>query len=111
VIVNKAMLDAFVPPASSSTVINVIVIDDSIDVWPGPDGENKQLITVSDDPASPNHGWIGWTWDGTKFIPPQPYPSWTYNAETNSWEAPVPYPTDGGSYRWDEDTLSWVIIT
>jgi hypothetical protein len=26
------------------------------------------------------------------------------------WEAPVPMPTDGKRYLWDEQTLSWVEI-
>lgn len=44
------------------------------------------------------------------FIQPQPYPSWVLNTATYDWQAPVPYPTDGGNYYWDEKTLSWVLI-
>jgi hypothetical protein len=33
------------------------------------------------------------------------------NAETALWGAPVPYPTDGKTYRWDEDTTSWLEVT
>ena len=39
------------------------------------------------------------------FITLQPYPSWTRNG--SFWEAPIPMPTDGKSYQWDEPTLSW----
>jgi hypothetical protein len=41
--------------------------------------------------------------------PAQPYPSWTWvdGAQT----APVPYPSDGGMYQWDEDALAWVEIS
>lgn len=42
------------------------------------------------------------------FIPPQPYPSWNLNVQICQWEPPVPYPTDGKMYVWDEATLSWV---
>ena len=42
------------------------------------------------------------------FIPPQPYPSWVLNEDTCLWEAPVPMPTDGQMYSWDEATTSWV---
>lgn len=37
---------------------------------------------------------IGYTYDSVKdkFIRPQPYPSWTLNAD-DDWEAPVAYPT------------------
>lgn len=45
------------------------------------------------------------------FIPPQPYPSWVLNPDTALWDAPVPMPTEGGSWRWDEPTLSWVEVT
>lgn len=53
---------------------------------------------------------IGFTYDPVldAFISPKPYPSWVLNSGTVDWEAPVPYPTDGNNYRWDEDSLSWV---
>lgn len=44
------------------------------------------------------------------FIPPKPYPSWVLNNTTADWEAPVPYPTDGKVYFWDEGTLSWQLV-
>ena len=44
------------------------------------------------------------------FVPPKPYPSWILNETTGLWDAPVPYPTDGKNYTWDEDTQSWVEI-
>jgi len=57
-----------------------------------------------------NYAGIGYTFDGTGFAAPQPFPSWTKNSETYLWEAPTPMPTDGKFYRWDEDTTSWVEI-
>lgn len=55
---------------------------------------------------------IGYTFDVTAqaFIPLKPYPSWLLNTNTYTWEAPVPYPTDGKQYYWDETTLSWVLV-
>ena len=41
------------------------------------------------------------------FYIPQPFPSWTLNTETCIWEAPIPYPTDGEVYYWDEDSRFW----
>ena len=41
------------------------------------------------------------------FITPKPYPSWLMDSETYLWNAPIPMPTDGGMYSWDEDELSW----
>ena len=39
------------------------------------------------------------------------YASWVFSEETCSFEAPVAYPQDGNSYRWDENTTSWVEVT
>jgi len=56
---------------------------------------------------------IGYTYDAARdaFIAPKPYTSWTLNESTCRWEAPVPYPTDGEQYSWDEDTTSWVAVS
>jgi hypothetical protein len=69
-------------------------------------------------PYRANYAGIGYTLDMNYtqydtvgvFYAPQPYPSWILNTTTFLWEAPVPYPTDGGEYYWDEATLSWVLI-
>lgn len=38
-----------------------------------------------------------------------PFPSWTgYDPVLNQWLPPVPYPSDGKSYIWDEPTVAWV---
>lgn len=59
-----------------------------------------------------NYAGIGYTYDGVidGFIPPKPYPSWLLNTTTGLWDPPVPYPTDGKRYEWDEATQSWVEI-
>jgi hypothetical protein len=36
--------------------------------------------------------------------------SWVFNEETCSFNPPLPYPTDGLAYRWDEPTVSWVLV-
>ena len=59
-------------------------------------------------PLHKNYAGIGYTWDGTGFAPPQPFPSWTKNADTYLWEPPTPMPTDGKIYNWHEDTKTWV---
>ena len=58
-----------------------------------------------------NYASIGYSYDATRdaFIPPQPFPSWTLNENTCVWDCPVPFPTDGRSYHWDEATTSWVV--
>lgn len=59
-----------------------------------------------------NYAGIGYTFDAARdaFIPPKPFPSWVLNESTCQWQAPVPMPTDGKMYGWDEGTLSWVEV-
>jgi hypothetical protein len=49
-------------------------------------------------------GGIGWSFDGTNFIAPQPYPSWTLDSNFD-WQPPTPKPD--GDYYWNEKTISW----
>ena len=42
------------------------------------------------------------------FITPQPYPSWTRSG--SFWNAPIPMPTDGKMYSWDEEAGNWDAI-
>jgi hypothetical protein len=60
-----------------------------------------------------NYAGIGYIYDEAldAFIPPQPFESWFLNEDTCLWEAPVPYPTDGAIYTWDEETTSWIEVT
>jgi len=52
-------------------------------------------------------GGIGWTFDGTNFIAPQPYPSWTLDSNQN-WQPSTSKPTDGKEYAWDEPNKQWI---
>ena len=70
-------------------------------------------------PLRKNFAGIGFTYDETKdaFIPPKQFSSWTLNETTCLWEPPMPRPSDGKTYRWDEDlhqsdnTKGWVEYT
>lgn len=57
-----------------------------------------------------NYAGIGYTYDTALdvFVPPKPFPSWVLNSDTAQWEAPVPMPTDGKKYSWDEASQLWV---
>ena len=59
-----------------------------------------------------NYAGIGYTYDHAEdvFYAPQPFASWSLNETAWLWDAPVPYPTDGMLYIWDEPTVSWVQI-
>jgi hypothetical protein len=60
-------------------------------------------------PLRGNYAGIGYVYDSTNdvFYAPQPYPSWTLNNTTWTWESPVAMPTDGKLYNWDEATKNW----
>lgn len=118
--------------ASIYTVTDVISADQSF-IDGGYAGDPSQWIQTSyntygnvhyapSPPAEPmtpdggtplhyNYAGIGYSWDGTGFAAPQPYPSWVLDPATYLWEAPISYPTDGSQYNWDETTQSWIPIT
>jgi hypothetical protein len=103
---------------TNGIVDNVIVIDAetlALGHWGDPSewvqtSYNTQSGTHSQGgtPLHKNYAGIGYTWDGTGFAPPQPFASWTKNADTYQWTPPTPMPTDGKMYTWHEDTTSWV---
>lgn len=43
------------------------------------------------------------------FIAPQPFPSWVM-LPNGHWQAPIPYPTDGDRYQWNETNQEWVPV-
>ena len=71
-------------------------------------------------PFRKNYAGIGYIYDEQRdaFIPQKPYPSWILNEDTCLWEAPIIKPElteaevlAGSSYRWDEETLEWILET
>lgn len=108
---------------SDGIVLQVIVI--SNDFAPDPAPENSEPIgqafiaslglpgewrqTSYSGIFRKQYAGIGFRYDpgADVFISPQPYPSWTLD-NNHDWQPPVPYPTDGGSYDWNEETQSWV---
>ena len=75
-------------------------------------GEWRQ--TSYNDKFRYHYAGIGYTFDPDMgehgaFIPPQPFPSWSLDEDAN-WQAPVPYPEDGGLYAWDEDGQTWTAV-
>jgi hypothetical protein len=58
-----------------------------------------------------NYAGIGFTYDEERdaFISPKPFDSWSLNEDTCQWEAPKPYPADGLTYFWNEDSLDWIV--
>jgi hypothetical protein len=61
-----------------------------------------------------NYAGIGYTYDATRdaFIAPKPFNSWVLDEATYRWQAPTSYPTtEGKTYYWSEDDLTWREIT
>ena len=58
-----------------------------------------------------NYAGVGYTYreDIDAFVSPQPYASWTLDANAQ-WQPPVAIPTDDKMYSWDEATTSWIEI-
>ena len=59
-----------------------------------------------------NYAGIGFTFDETRdaFIAPQPFASWVLDEATCQWQPPVPYPSDGKMYSWDESSVNWLEV-
>lgn len=70
----------------------------------GPDGLPDGGIALRK-----NYAGIGFLYDPIRdaFIPPKPFPSWVLIEESCLWTAPVPYPTDGQNYVWNEEITNW----
>jgi len=56
-----------------------------------------------------NRAGIGTQYDSVRdaFIFKNSYSSWILNEDTCQWEPPVPMPSDGKIYTWNEATTSW----
>jgi hypothetical protein len=80
------------------------------EVWYGEFRGQRCVRTSYNNNIRKNYAGLGYTYDDDRdaFIPPKPYLSWILNEETCRWDAPTPYPEDGGAYTWSEATLAWV---
>jgi hypothetical protein len=73
----------------------------------GPDGKPDGGIAFRG-----NYAGIGYTYDTVNdvFYAQQPYASWILNNQTWLWDAPIPSPTDGKPYSWNESAVTWDLI-
>jgi hypothetical protein len=60
-------------------------------------------------PIRKNYAGIGMIYNEEldAFITPKPFPSWILNEDKAVYFPPVPYPSDGGHWIWNEEILSW----
>ena len=63
-------------------------------------------------PLRKNYAIIGGIYDSTRdaFYPQPPYPSWVLDEQTCKWLPPVPHPSDGSEYMWDEELKDWALV-
>ena len=103
-------------------VVNVIVaeqeffntfVDSSPGTWIQTSYNTHGNKHPEDRPLRGNYAGLGYTYDATNdvFYAPQPYPSWTLNNTTWTWEAPVAMPTDSKIYKWNESITNWEEVT
>ena len=59
-----------------------------------------------------NYASAGYVYDSSRdaFIPPKQFNSWILDETSCRWVAPIPYPTDGNRYEWNEETQQWVQV-
>ena len=51
-----------------------------------------------------------WDDDAEAFIPPKIFDNFILDTETYKWIPPIPYPTDGEHYVWDNESNQWVML-
>jgi hypothetical protein len=95
----------------NNVVINVIVAEQSFIESGAVGNPARWLQTSYNSRVRKNYAGIGYTYDPVRdaFIPPKPFSSWLLNEDTCQWESPLPYPTDGAVYIWDESSLNWTL--
>jgi hypothetical protein len=93
----------------NNVVLRVIVAEQGF-IDSGAVGEpGKWVRTSYSGSIRKNYAGVGYTYDAARdaFIAQQPFASWVLNEATCQWQAPVAYPDDGQSYRWDEAGGNW----
>lgn len=111
----------------NNIVIQVIVVHNNELIMDGQENETKGILfckslygeetrwkqTSYNGTIRKNYAGFGYTYDAQRdaFIPPKPFNGWLLNETTCLWEAPIPYPTNGERYIWNEETGNWIQIT
>lgn len=103
-VVNNETLGDLPFPASEPVGIEFLT------VWSG--GHSAWRQTSYNATFRKNYAGVGYTYDPDidAFVAPQPYASWILDPETAQWQAPIPYPTDGQRYAWNETTQTWDLL-
>lgn len=109
----------------NNEVINVIVLNNDVLL----DENNNEIETLGIDFLKSLFGsetnWVQTSYNGNfrkiyaglnmifdkdndRFMPKQPFASWSFDEESYQWQPPIPMPeTDGIRYEWNETTQNW----
>lgn len=103
----------------NNIVTEVITGIDETELIEGVDPENwygqfrgqRCIRTSYNNRIRGHYAGIGHRYDDTLdiFIAPQPFPSWVM-LPNGHWQPPIPYPTDGDRYQWNETNQEWVPV-
>lgn len=60
-----------------------------------------------------NYAGIGFKYDQDRdaFIPPKTFSKWVLNEDTCLWDPPIPYPSDGERYTWNDESGEWEVVS
>jgi hypothetical protein len=89
----------------NNIVVNIIACEDS-DI----SSQNGHHIKVTENTNDPVIG-FEYNSEKNKFRGPQPYESWTLNEDTLVWESPAGEKPTDGFYKWNEESLSWDLLS
>ena len=94
-----------------NNIVEEVTVGDSVD-WLEANIGGTWLETFADGSQRYNFAGRGFTYDSEldAFIPAQPFASWLLDEETCQWQPPVPMPSTGGPYTWDEEVIDWVLV-
>ena len=91
-------------------IVTQVIVADQDFIDSGAVGDPAQWIQTSyNGTIRKNYAGVGYLYivDIDAFVPPKPYASWVLNAAVGGWEPPLPRPTNGKNYIWDESILNW----
>lgn len=79
------------------------------EIWYGEFKNKKCLRTSYNGNIRKHFAGIGYKYDENldAFISPKPFDNWILVEETCIWIPPVPYPTDGKKYSWNQELTVW----
>ena len=117
IVAEASYFDTFIDDSPGEWIQTSYNTHAGVHYTPSPDSNLSSPSSDQSKALRKNYAGIGFTYDKDRdaFIPPKPEESWTLNETTCQWDCPLPYPTDGKSYTWDDsaykadNTKGWIL--